>query len=384
MGQEQEWKKLAEEKGLVPIPFAPGAEKPPVSEEKKEAVWAKELTAKLTKEQMIHMVTGEVSRGQGQTLGIAGILVPGAAGETSGCLEEEYGVPGVPMADGPAGIRLMKSYEVVRETGVIRNQGIYGAVEGGIFADCTKHDDADTYYQYATAIPVGMLLAQSWDPALLEEVGRAVAVEMEEFGIGWWLAPGMNIHRNPLCGRNFEYFSEDPLLSGYLAAGITRGVQSRAGTGTTIKHFACNNQEDNRKGSNSVVSERALREIYLRGFEIAVKTSQPMAIMTSYNLINGVHSANSRDLCTVVAREEWGFRGIIMTDWTTTGRGGSSAWGCVAAGNDLIMPGSDGDHEEIRAALADGQLDAEDLRRCVERMLTVIFQTNAFENGGQK
>ncbi len=384
MAQEQEWKKLAEEKGLVPIPFAPGAEKPPVSEEKKEAVWAKELTAKLTKEQMIHMVTGEVSRGQGQTLGVAGILVPGAAGETSGCLEEEYGVPGVPMADGPAGIRLMKSYEVVRETGVIRNQGIYGAVEGGIFADCTKHDDADTYYQYATAIPVGTLLAQSWDPALLEEVGRAVAVEMEEFGIGWWLAPGMNIHRNPLCGRNFEYFSEDPLLSGYLAAGITRGVQSRAGTGTTIKHFACNNQEDNRKGSNSVVSERALREIYLRGFEIAVKTSQPMAIMTSYNLINGVHSANSRDLCTVVVREEWGFRGIIMTDWTTTGRGGSSAWGCVAAGNDLIMPGSDGDHEEIRAALADGQLDAEDLRRCVERMLTVIFQTNAFENGGQK
>ncbi len=379
MAQEASWKKLAEEKGLVPVPYVPGVPERASYEEKKEARWAKELAAKLTEEQMIHMVTGEVSRGQLQTLGVAGIMVPGAAGETSGCLEEEYGVPGVPMADGPAGLRLMKTYEVVRETGVIRNQGMFGAVEGGIFADQTKHDDADTYYQYATAIPVGTLLAQSWDPALLEEVGAAVAVEMEEFGIGWWLAPGMNIHRNPLCGRNFEYFSEDPLLSGHMAAAITRGVQSGNGVGTTIKHFACNNQEDNRKGSNSIVSERALREIYLRGFEIAVKTTQPMAIMTSYNLINGIHAANSRDLCTVVAREEWGFQGIIMTDWTTTGPGGSSAPGCAAAGNDLIMPGSDGDHEEIRAALADKSLDVEALRSCVERLLTVIFQTNSFE-----
>ncbi len=165
-----------------------------------------------------------------------------------------------------------------------------------------------------------------------------------------------------------------------MAAAITRGVQSRSGVGTTIKHFACNNQEDNRMGCDSIVSERALREIYLRGFEIAVKTSQPMAIMTSYNLINGVHAANSKDLCTVAAREEWNFQGIIMTDWTTTQPYGGSSWGCVAAGNDLIMPGYAGDIEDIKAALADGRLGTEELRACVERMLTVIFQTNAYQD----
>lgn len=393
LAQEKAWKAAAERKGLKPVSFLPqtvkaaamaeaDAEKAVGENETKRAAAAaaRELTAKLTEEQMISMVIGEISKGQGQALGSAGIMVPGAAGETSSCLEEQYGVPGVPMADGPAGIRLMKSYEVDRTTGGINNQGIFGAVEGGIFADHTKNENADTYYQYATAIPVGTLLAQTWNPALLEEVGQAVAVEMEEFGIGWWLAPGMNIHRNPLCGRNFEYFSEDPLLAGHMAAAITRGVQSRNGVGTTIKHFACNNQEDNRMGSDSIVSERTLREIYLRGFEIAVKTSQPMAIMTSYNLINGVHAANSRDLCTVAAREEWNFQGIIMTDWTTTTpRGGSSSWGCIAAGNDLIMPGYDGDIEDIKAALADGRLSKEELRACVERMLTVIFQTNAYQ-----
>ena len=165
-----------------------------------------------------------------------------------------------------------------------------------------------------------------------------------------------------------------------MAAAITKGVQSCNGVGTTIKHFACNNQEDNRMGCDSIVSERALREIYLRGFEIAVKTAQPMAIMTSYNLINGVHTANSKDLCTVAAREEWNFQGIIMTDWTTTmPRGGSSAWGCIAAGNDLIMPGCEGDKESILKALAEGTLDGEELKACVKRMLRVIFQTNAFE-----
>jgi beta-glucosidase len=166
-----------------------------------------------------------------------------------------------------------------------------------------------------------------------------------------------------------------------MAAAITRGVQSEAGVGTTIKHFACNNQEDNRMGSNSVLSERVLREIYLRGFEIAVKESQPMAIMTSYNLINGLHTANSKDLCTVAAREEWDFQGIIMTDWCTTfARGGSAAWKCIEAGNDLIMPGIESDSESIRNALADGTLSRDDLKACVRRMLTVIFQTNAYED----
>lgn len=204
---------------------------------------------------------------------------------------------------------------------------------------------------------------------------------MLEFGVSWWLAPGMNIHRNPLCGRNFEYYSEDPVVSGRIAAAITLGVQSMLGVGTTIKHFACNNQEDNRMGSDSIVSERALREIYLRGFEIAVKTSQPMVIMTSYNLINGVHTANSHDLCIEAARKEWDFKGIIMTDWITTSkRGGSSAWKCIAAGNDLIMPGTYDDRDSILNALHDGALGRNDLEDCVKRLLTVIFQTSAYED----
>ena len=165
---------------------------------------------------------------------------------------------------------------------------------------------------------------------------------MELFGITLWLAPGMNIHRNPLCGRNFEYYSEDPLLAGMMAASMTLGVQKVPGCGTTIKHYACNNQEDNRMGSDSILSERTLREIYLKGFEIAIKDAQPMSIMTSYNLINGVHAANCYDTCTKAARDEWGFAGAIMTDWTTTNvqiQGECTAAGCMRAGNDMVMPG---------------------------------------------
>ena len=154
------------------------------------------------------------------------------------------------------------------------------------------------YHQYCTAIPVGTLLAQSWNLELMHTLGRMIAGEMNEFEVTLWLAPGMNIHRNPLCGRNFEYYSEDPLLAGSMAAAMTQGVQSIPGCGTTIKHFACNNQEDNRMGSDSILSERTLREIYLKGFETAIRSAQPMAMMTSYNLINGVHAANNYDICT--------------------------------------------------------------------------------------
>lgn len=207
-----------------------------------------------------------------------------------------------------------------------------------------------------------------------------IGTEMEEFGVTLWLAPGMNIHRNPLCGRNFEYYSEDPLLSGKMAAAMTDGVQSIAGCGTTIKHFACNNQEDNRMGSDSILSERALREIYLKGFEIAVKESQPLSIMTSYNLINGVHAANNYDICTKVARDEWGFAGVIMTDWTTTEHDDScTASGCMRAGNDLIMPGCFGDHKNLYRELEEGTLDIEDMKACICRLVDVIWRSNQYE-----
>ena len=196
---------------------------------------------------------------------------------------------------------------------------------------------------------------------------------MEEYHVDLWLAPGMNIQRNPLCGRNFEYFSEDPLLTGVLAAAVTQGVQSRPGCGVTIKHFACNNQEDNRMGVDACISEKALREIYLRGFEIAVKESAPAAVMSSYNLLNGVHAANSRDLCTVLAREEWGFQGVIMSDWNTTvPADGSIPWKCAAAGNDIIMPGNIRDDENIRQAYMRGELTEETIRECAGRIIALV------------
>ena len=211
-------------------------------------------------------------------------------------------------------------------------------------------------------------------------MGQAVGTEMNEYHVSLWLAPGMNIHRNPLCGRNFEYYSEDPLIAGKMAAAITRGVQSRPGVGTTIKHFCCNNQEDNRMGTDAILSERALREIYLRGFEIAVKEAQPMAIMSSYNLINGLHTANAYDLLTEVLRNEWHFQGLVMTDWVTTSDvGGSVAWKCIKAGNDLIMPGLPSDQESIEAALSDGRLTEEDIRTCAARVVSIVLRSNGYE-----
>ena len=204
---------------------------------------------------------------------------------------------------------------------------------------------------------------------------------MLEFSVTLWLAPGMNIHRNPLCGRNFEYYSEDPLLAGRMAGAMTNGVQNVPGCGTTIKHFACNNQEDNRMGSDSILSERTLREIYLKGFEIAITESQPMSIMTSYNLINGVHAANCEDTCTKAARCEWGFQGVIMTDWTTTEYGPDcTASGCMRAGNDLVMPGAFSDRDNLNQELADGTLSMEDLKACISRLVNITWQSMEFED----
>lgn len=335
-----------------------------------------ELANKLTLEQAAALVCGRPTSESADFIGNAAITVPGAAGETTGLLYEEYGVPNIVMADGPAGIRIYSQYDVNPDTGKIYELSRYEGLENRIFGKQFCHEGAVTYYQYCSAIPVGTLLAQSFNLELMEEVGDTIGGEMEEFGIKLWLAPGMNIHRNPFCGRNFEYYSEDPFVSGKMAAAVTRGVQKHPGLGTTIKHFACNNQEENRRGVSSIVSERALREIYLKGFEIAVKESQPMAIMTSYNKINGVHTANSYDLCTKAARDEWGFAGIIMTDWTTTNDGGgSSAAKCLEAGNDLIMPGRETDIQEILDAVREEgrqYLDERYLRRCAANMLRMI------------
>lgn len=341
---------------------------------------AKEITESLSLDQLVAFATGDISRGQSE-LGSAAQTVPGAAAETVSAAEEDpWNVASIVLADGPAGIRLKQSYQVV--DGRIEAGDFLEALEGGFFAE-EKEIQGEVYHQYCTAIPVGTLLAQTWDTALLKEVGEMIGHEMELFEVTLWLAPGMNIHRNPLCGRNFEYYSEDPLLAGMMASAITLGVQKVPGCGTTIKHFACNNQEDNRMGSDSVLSERTLREIYLKGFEIAVKNSQPMSIMTSYNLINGVHTANSHDLCTKAARNEWGFAGAIMTDWTTTTdstAGECTASGCMRAGNDMVMPGDLSDHENIRKELKEGTLDLGTLKRCVCNTIHMILQSNQYED----
>lgn len=240
-----------------------------------------------------------------------------------------------------------------------------------------------------TAIPIATTLAQSWDMDLIHRMGELVGEEMKQLHVDLWLAPGMNIHRNPLCGRNFECYSEDPVLTGLCAAAETKGVQSHEGRGATIKHFAGNNQEDNRMLTNVHISERALREIYLKGFEIAVKTAQPYAIMTSYNLINGVHSANNYDMLQNIARDEWGFEGLVMTDWytsqDTTEMGmvspsgkysHSSSVQCIKAGNDLQMPGCQQNVDDIVEAVNEGkEITKADLQHCAKHILSVALKT---------
>ena len=378
------WRKEADDKGIAPVNFAPAAERicrhPATDLDAK----ARAAAEQLSDDELIALLMGEITKGQDNVkdgeLVETGIYVPGAAGETTCQLEEKYGIPAISMADGPAGLRLMRFYDVDKATGKIYGESLLAALSGGLFSFNHGHENADRYYMYATAIPIGTLLAQTWDPELLTRIGEMVGGEMKEFCVTWWLAPGMNIHRNPLCGRNFEYFSEDPLISGVMAAAITKGVQSIPGIGTTIKHYACNNQEDNRMFSDSTLSERALREIYLKGFEIAVKTSQPMCLMTSYNKINTVPAANNTDLITNVLRGEWDYQGIVMTDWTPTTAGCASSHGCMIAGNDLIMPGNQKDVDDLRKSLADGSLPREKALECAARLIRLLYMTDGYED----
>ena len=304
----------------------------------------RKIVAAMSLEEKAGLLVGtsmEGYAGEGAVTGRTLKTVPGSAGTTRSL--ESYGIPTTVMADGPAGLRI----------------------------DPERAGDARTYF--CTAFPIGTMLASTWDEAAIERCGAAMGNEVLEYGCDVILGPGMNIHRHPLCGRNFEYYSEDPLLAGSLAAAVSKGVQSKAGCGVTIKHFACNNQEDNRMGVDVHLSERTLREIYCRGFEIAVKESKPAAIMSSYNLVNGIHAANSKDLCTTIVRNEWGFDGVIMSDWNTTvPEDGSIPWKCAAAGNDIIMPGNENDHRNILEAYRSGKLSEEEIRMCARRILQLI------------
>lgn len=347
-----------------------------------------ELVAQLTVEEMAELCVGtERVIGGGNVIGSASACVPGAAGDTTSTLLETRKVPNLILADGPAGLRLQKHFKTDKDGNKLPGGEQFG-LEIAPFAENLPEDAVD-YYQYCTAIPIATTLAQSWDVNLIERMGQIVGEEMKLFHVHLWLAPGMNIHRNPLCGRNFEYYSEDPVLAGLCAAADTKGVQSCGGQGTTIKHFAGNNQEDNRMFTNAHISERALREIYLKGFEIAVKTAQPYAIMTSYNLINGVHAANNYDLLQNVARDEWGFEGLVMTDWYTsqdTSAMGmvspsgkythSSSVQCIKAGNDLQMPGCQQNVDDIVNAVQEGkEINKADLQQCAKHILSVAVKT---------
>ena len=276
-----------------------------------------EFVAKMSLEEMATLNCGSgwgVANENDPVVGSSSDTVPGAAGETTVKYFDTHGIPSIVVADGPGGIRVKQEYE----------------------ATDVNTGEVQTYYQYCTAWPVSVLRGQTWNKELLEEVGRAFATELKEMGITVVLGPSLNIHRDPLCGRNFEYYSEDPLISGIMAGAETNGVQETPGVGACLKHYALNNQEASRNTSNSVASERTMREIYLKGFEIAVESSRPMTVMTSYNLINGVPAADSYDLCTDILRGEWDFEGMVMTDWN----GGSSTPRIsMHAGNDMIMPG---------------------------------------------
>ena len=304
--------------------------------------------------------------------------LPGSVGNTTSKFWDR-GLSNVALCDGPAGLRIQKR-STVEKNGKVKPVEMAMSIMECMPSVIKKFMVGDpekrpVLYQYTTAFPVANALAQTWNTDLMWEVGNAVYREMKEYGCTYWLAPAVNIHRNPLCGRNFEYFSEDPRLTGAIAAAITRGVQQEEGFYVTVKHYACNNQEDNRTFVSSNLSERTLREIYLKGFEICVRDANAKSIMTSYNKVNGVYTPNSYDLCTAVLRNEWGFTGVVMTDWYSTNKGQASSALTMAAGNDLLMPGGSSFKKDILKGVKSGKISEKNVRRCCSNVLKSIFDS---------
>ncbi|MCQ2596366.1 MAG: glycoside hydrolase family 3 C-terminal domain-containing protein [Treponema sp.] len=326
---------------------------------------------------------------EAQVVGNSGNRVAGAAGESISVGD----IPSIVMADGPAGVRICKKY--YQEDG--RCMPISDALPAS-FMDLLTEEAAQKLldeqkkleetkkveYQYATAIPIGTAIAQSFNEDFAELCGDIVGEESVRFGVHLWLAPAQNIHRNVLCGRNFEYYSEDPLVSGKMSAAITKGVQKHEGCGVTIKHFAANNQELNRTSSNSCVSERAMREIYLRGFEICVKEANPLSVMSSYNLVNGVHTNENPGLLSDILRCEWGFESLLMTDWVINGgmipadakHKSPTVWGVTKAGGDVFMPGSQRDFEQLAEGFKAGKVSRNQLEINATRIRRLAKKLN--------
>ena len=334
---------------------------------------AEKFVSGLTLEEMTQIVVGI-----GMFGGEKRFDLPGSVGNTTSAFWDR-GLANVALCDGPAGLRIQKR-SAIDKKGKIKAidmaMSIFEAFPGFVKKLMTGDPEKDTViYQFTTAFPVANALAQTWNRELMYEVGTAVYREMKEYGCTYWLAPAINIHRNPLCGRNFEYFSEDPRLSGQMAAAITRGVQQEAGFYVTVKHYACNNQEDNRNKVSSNLSERALREIYLRGFEICVREGGAKGIMTSYNKVNGVYASNSHDLCTKVLRNEWGFDGVVMTDWFSTNKAFANNALAMKAGNDLIMPGGGSFRKEILQGVKSGLIAEADVRRCCVNVVKSVLNS---------
>jgi len=339
---------------------------------------AKKFSEKLTEKEIASLIVGANVTGFGYN------HAPGAVGKTTNSLLKKYNVPNINMADGPAGLNLLPENYVTKggqelAYGHLPQDRTWGFLKKMEWMAVGKEGRDTPVFQYTTAFPSTTVRAQSFNKELEYEIGLAVGREMEVMGITLWLAPAINIQRNPLCGRNFEYASEDPFLSGKMAASIINGVQSVGGVGVTLKHFCANNQETEREFVSSNISVRALREIYLKGFEIAITESHPWAVMSSYNRLNGTYTGNHKELLTNVLRGDFGFDGIVMTDWRAITKKKGAYHLCASSGNDLIMPGEKAEEKIVLEDIMKGRLLTEDARKSAERILTIVYSSNVWK-----